>query len=43
VRFGALDGDPGIAPRFRQWISSAAPWDPIPDDGLTRYPAGRPD
>lgn len=42
VRFGALDGAPGIAPRFRQWISSAAPWDPIPDDGLARYPEGRP-
>jgi hypothetical protein len=43
VRFGALDGDPGIAPTFRQWLSSAAAWDPIPDDGLTHYPGGRPD
>ena len=42
VRFGALDGDPGVAPTFRQWVSSAPPWDPIPDDGLTRHPGGRP-
>ncbi|HEX7292398.1 MAG TPA: GFA family protein [Conexibacter sp.] len=41
IRFGALDGDPGIAPSFHQWTSSAPPWDPIPDDGLTRYSAGR--
>jgi hypothetical protein len=43
VRFGALDDDPGIAPTYRQWMASAAAWDPIPDDGLTRYPGGRPD
>jgi hypothetical protein len=43
VRFGALDGDPGIAPTYRQWIASAAAWDPIPDDGLTRHRGGRPD
>jgi hypothetical protein len=37
VRFGVLDGDPGIAPRWRQWLESAAPWEPIPDDGLPRF------
>jgi hypothetical protein len=37
VRLGAIDGDPGIRPELRQWISSAAPWEPIPDDGLPRY------
>ena len=26
VRFGALHGDPGISPRWRQWISSAPDW-----------------
>jgi hypothetical protein len=41
VRFGALDGDPGIAPRWRQWLSSAPGWAPIPDDGLPRYPETR--
>jgi hypothetical protein len=43
VRFGALDGDPGIAPSWRQWISSAPSWSPIPDDGLQRFAEGRPD
>ena len=37
VRLGAFDGDPGVRPRHRQWVSSAAPWEPIPDDGLPRY------
>jgi hypothetical protein len=37
VRLGALDGDPGIRPEYRQWLSSAAPWEPIPDDGLPRF------
>jgi hypothetical protein len=41
IRFGALDGDPGIEPRYRQWLNSAPSWDAIPDDGLTRYPGGR--
>jgi hypothetical protein len=43
VRFGALDADPGIAPAWRQWLSSAPSWIPIPDDGLPRFPGGRPD
>lgn len=43
IRFGALDGDPGIAPRYRQWVSVAPAWDPVPDDGLVRYAEGRPD
>ena len=38
VRLGALDADPGIRPSFRQFVDYAAPWEPIPDDGLTRYP-----
>jgi hypothetical protein len=37
VRLGAVDGDPGIRPEYRQWLSSAAPWETIPDDGLLRY------
>lgn len=38
VRLGAFDGDPGIRPQYRQFVASAAPWEPIPDDGLRRYP-----
>jgi hypothetical protein len=37
VRFGAFDEDPGIRPQFRQFVASAARWEPIPDDGLPRY------
>jgi hypothetical protein len=38
VRMGALDEDPGIRPAAHQFIAYAAPWEPIPDDGLPRYP-----
>ena len=37
VRLGAFDGDPGIRPQWRQFVAYAAPWEPIPDDGLPRY------
>jgi hypothetical protein len=42
VRLGTLDGDPGIRPQWRQFTAYAAAWEPIPDDGLPRYPEGRP-
>ena len=38
VRLGTLDADPGIRPQYRQFVDSAAPWEPLPDDGLQRYP-----
>ena len=38
VRMAAFDGDPGIRPQFRQYVDYAAAWEPIPDDGLPRYP-----
>jgi hypothetical protein len=38
VRLGAFDSDPGIRPSYRQFVAYAAPWEPLPDDGLTRYP-----
>jgi hypothetical protein len=38
VRLGAFDGDPGVRPVLRQFVAYAAPWEPIPDDGLPRYP-----
>jgi hypothetical protein len=42
VRLGAFDRDPGIRPSYRQYVAYAAPWEPIPDDGLPRFPEGRP-
>jgi hypothetical protein len=42
VRLGVFDHDPGIRPSFRQFVAYAAPWDPIPDDGLPRFPERRP-
>lgn len=42
VRLGLFDDDPGIRPSDRAWVSSAAPWEPIPDDGLARHPGPRP-
>ena len=42
VRLGAFDGDPGIRPSSRQFVAYAAPWEPIPDDGLPQYPEHRP-
>ncbi len=41
VRLGAFDGDPGVRPSFRQHVGTAAVWEPLPDDGLPRFPAGR--
>ena len=38
VRMGSFDGDPGVRPGGRQHVASAAVWEPIPDDGLTRFP-----
>ena len=42
VRLGVLDGDPGIRPEARQYVADAAPWEPIPDDGLPRHPGPPP-
>jgi len=41
VRLGAFDEDPGIRPAVHQFVAYAAPWEPIPDDGLPRYPERR--
>ena len=40
IRLGAFDDDPGIRPSLRQFVAYAAPWEPIPDDGLPRHPEG---
>ncbi len=37
VSLGAIDGDPGVRPAFRQFVADAAPWDTLPDDGLPRH------
>jgi hypothetical protein len=42
VRLGAVDGDPGIRPAWRQFVAYAAPWEPLPDDGLPRHPERAP-
>jgi hypothetical protein len=42
VRMGACDDDPGVRPGLRQFVTYAAPWEPIPDDGLPRFPERRP-
>jgi hypothetical protein len=38
VRLGALDQDPGVRPSVHQFVDYAAPWEPIPEDGLPRFP-----
>ena len=40
IRFGALDGDPGIRPQFHTFVGSRAPWGEMPDDDLPRYDEG---
>jgi hypothetical protein len=37
VRLGVIEGDPGVRPSAHQFAAYAAPWQPIPDDGLPRY------
>ena len=37
VRFGAFDDDPPIRPTYRAFVDFAAPFEPIPADGLARY------
>ena len=42
IRMGAFDHDPGVRPSYRQYVDYAASWEPIPDDGLPRFPERRP-
>jgi hypothetical protein len=42
VRMSAFDDDPGVRPSFRAFVAYAAPWEPIPDDGLERFDEARP-
>jgi hypothetical protein len=41
IRMGTFDHDPGIRPSVRQFVADAAPWEPIPDDGLPRHAESR--
>jgi hypothetical protein len=41
IRMGAFDDDPGIRPSVREFVAFAAPWEPVPDGGLPRYPESR--
>jgi hypothetical protein len=41
VRMSAFDRDPGVRPSFRAFVAYAAPWEPIPDDGLERFDESR--
>jgi hypothetical protein len=41
IRMGTFDDDPGLRPSARQFVAYAAPWEPIPDDGLPRHPESR--
>lgn len=36
IRFGAIDGDPGIRPQYHTFVGSKAPWDEITDQ-LPQY------
>jgi len=38
VRLGSIDQDPGVRPSAHQFVTYAAPWNPVPDDGLPRFP-----
>jgi hypothetical protein len=42
IRMSAFDGDPGVRPMWHTFTAYAASWEPIPDDGLERYPEGKP-
>ncbi len=41
VRLGGLDRDPGIRPQWRQYLDFAAPWEPLPEDGLAQHGGAR--
>jgi hypothetical protein len=38
IRLGVFDTDPGVRASFHKFAAFAAPWDPVPDDGLPVYP-----
>jgi hypothetical protein len=42
VRMGVFDDDPGVRAGGHQFTAYAAPWAPVPDDGLPRFPERMP-
>ena len=42
IRLGAFDGDPGVRPRYHQYVAYAAKWEALPDDGLPRFVEAKP-
>ena len=42
IRMSAFDEDPGVRPTWRTFVSYAASWEPIPNDGLERYAEAKP-
>jgi hypothetical protein len=42
IRMSAFEQDPGVRPAWRAFVAYAAPWEPIPDDGLERFAEARP-
>jgi hypothetical protein len=41
IRISAFDEPPALPFSYHQFVSYAAPWEPIPDDGVPRYPESR--
>ena len=41
IRMGTFDDDPGVRPSVRQFVTYAAPWEPVANDGLRRFPESR--
>jgi hypothetical protein len=42
LRLGGFDEDPGVRPAHHQYTAYAVAWEPLPDDGLERFPEARP-
>jgi hypothetical protein len=42
IRLAAFDEDPGVRPAWRAFTAYAAAWEPIPQDGLPRFPEAKP-
>lgn len=40
--FRLLQGEELVAPAWRAFVAYAAPWDPIPEDGLERFDEAKP-
>ena len=41
IRMGTFDDYPDVQPTVRQYVAFATSWEPIPADGLPRFPESR--